>query len=185
MNKLALALLIPFATLALESDLTIVDVADANPALIQDLKNIFMEAFHAVYSTDEKDWDAEFEQKTAHIFKRYMHEYQTQVGSSWFLVTATQDGQIAGWALFKRVDDSSAILEILCIRPSYWRKGIGKKLVFSICDLNPGISHIALMTRRINPISPHFYESLGFKKTNFCLPEYAEFENLQGYEWQK
>lgn len=99
------------------------------------------------------------------------------------LIAAHKDSEIVGWALFKR-ENESALLELLCISPQCWRQGIGRKLVFSICDYFPEVSHISVATRKINAISPHFYEGIGFKKTDFMLPEYSE-ENMQGFEWTK
>ncbi|CAN5202770.1 hypothetical protein BH09DEP1_BH09DEP1_3230 [soil metagenome] len=147
---------------------------------IKMLKDVFMDAFHSVYL---KDWTLEIEEQTHNVFENYISQYQTNCTMN--LVIVLKDNQIAGWALFKKENDADAILEILCISPHYWRQGIGKQLAFSICDLYPTINHISLMTRKINPISPQFYEALGFRKTDFSLPEYANIENLLGYEWHK
>ena len=175
-------ILVIFATSikAHEISIQIMDAEAVTPVQIQELNTVFMDAFHAVYI---KDWDEKIEQQTKHIFESYICQYQSNPAMILFI--AKKDDQLAGWALFKKIDNQNAILEILCISPHFWRQGIGKKLVFAICDAYPSISHISLMTREINPISPQFYEALGFKKTDFSLPEYKEYENLQGFEWQK
>ena len=142
------------------------------------LKNVYFNAFKTVYAND---WDAHLEQKVCKIFEDYIEKFMNS--SDMILVTANQESNIVGWALFLK-DDQKAVLEILCIDPQVWRQGIGKKLVFSICDYFPEISHISLVTRKINVISPHFYEALGFKKTNLELPEYISGE-MQGYEWSR
>jgi ribosomal protein S18 acetylase RimI-like enzyme len=149
---------------------------------IEDLKTIFMDAFYSVYI---KDWTPILEQQTHFVFDNYIKQLQDT--PEMILITALKNDQIVGWALFKKENSKSTILEILCISPSCWRQGIGKKLTFSICDIYPSINHICLMTRKINPISPSFYEALGFKKTNFTLEEYRDFdfESLLGYEWHK
>lgn len=175
-------ILVVFATSikSQETNIQILNAGEALPAQIQELNTVFMDAFSAVYS---KDWDAKIEQQTKHIFESYICQFQTN--PEMILFVAEKDEQIAGWALFKKLDDENVILDILCISPYFWRQGIGKKLAFAICDTHPSINHISLMTRKINPISPQFYEALGFKKTDFYLPEYKEYENLQGFEWQK
>lgn len=163
-----------------ETNIQILNAGETLPAQIQELNTVFMDAFSAVYS---KYWDAKIEQQTKDVFANYISQFHTS--PQMVLFVAKKESQVAGWALFKKLDDENAILEILCISPSFWRQGIGKKLVFSICDFCPTICHIALMTRKINPISPEFYEAMGFKKTDFCLPEYEQYENLLGFEWRK
>lgn len=147
---------------------------------VKNFKTLFMDAFHAVYI---EDWDLEFETRTETIFETYISQYRTN--PAMHLVAAYKEEQLAGWALFKREDTENAILEILCISTQFWRQGIGRKLVFSICDVYPSINHIGLMTRAINPISPQFYEALGFERTNFSLPEYGDLSNLLGFEWYR
>ena len=182
MYKLILLMgLLPFTPLPASTTLRVMSPADATDiGILPILKDIFMDSFHAVYI---KDWTPEIAQQTKNIFESYISQYQ--INSAMILVTVSKDEQMAGWALFKKQTDTDVILEILCISPHFWRQGIGTQLVFSLCDEYPSINHISLMTRKINLISPQFYEALGFKKTDFCLPEYGNFENLQGYEWHK
>lgn len=181
MSKIYIILL----SLALISEAHSIEVAilEANmliPAQIETLKTIFLDAFHTVYI---KDWDAKIEQEQNYVFDNYICQFKTD--PQMILFVAHKDDQLAGWALFKKIDEENAILEIICISPKFWRQGIGKKLVFAICDLYPSICHLSLITRKINPISPQFYETLGFKKTDFSLPEYQGFDSLQGFEWRK
>lgn len=153
--------------------------SNITPALKQELKNIFLDSFHSVYF---KDWQS-IAQEQENVFESYISEYKTN--PTIVLFAAYKDNQLAGWALYKKQDQENAILEILCISPQFWRQGIGKHLVFSICNEYPTINHISLVTRDINPISPQFYEAQGFKKTDFRLPEYAHLENLLGFEWRR
>lgn len=157
----------------IESQTLIQDVT-----LEQNLNRVYLDAFQSVYTTD---WTPELEEKVVSIFKSYIEQFKQH--NTMLLVAAHKDSEIVGWALFNKENDN-AVLEILCISPQSWRQGIGRKLVFSICDYFPEVSHIALLTRKINAISPHFYEGIGFKKTDFMLPEYRN-ENMQGFEWTK
>ena len=57
----------------------------------------------------------------------------------------------------------------------------GKALIFSIKNYASEVKSLAVVTRKINTISPLFYERLGFVKTNFMLAEY-DADETQGYE---
>ena len=93
---------------------------------------------------------------------------------------ATMDDALVGWILFCK-DQQRAIMDIICISPEYQRKGLGKKLIFSFRECWSEVTNLAVLTRKINAFSPLFYESLGFRKTNFMLPEYNPAD-VQGYE---
>jgi ribosomal protein S18 acetylase RimI-like enzyme len=153
-------------------DLSIFDAKTITQKQILDLKSIYLDAFHSVYI---KDWDEKLAQRVHDIFQYYISQYY--IDTELILIVANKDDQLAGWALFRKKDNENAIVEILCVDPQFWRQGIGKKLVFAICELYPTISHISLETRTINPITPQFYEAIGFKKADFNSPEYI------GYEW--
>lgn len=158
--------------------LSVLDAKTVTQEQILDLKNIYLTAFSSVY---KKDWDEKFAKQQCDLLEYYIAQYY--VNNEMILIIAHKNEQLVGWALFTRKDNENAILEILCIVPEFWRQGIGKKLVFVICELYPAISHISVMTRKINPISPQFYEAIGFKKTDLHLPDFIEMEKLQGYEW--
>lgn len=142
-----------------------------DPAFEYALKEIYDDAFNGIYG--KNNWE--------NMFEYYIGQFKES--NDMMLYIALQNDHMAAWALFKH-DNESAILELLCVDPDFWRHGIGKKLVFAIRDYVPTINHIALVTRTVNRISPHFYESLGFKKTAFTLPEYSSMaDQIQGYEW--
>jgi N-acetylglutamate synthase-like GNAT family acetyltransferase len=144
------------------------------PDIEAHLKTIYLNAFSAVY----KDyWSLEFEKKSIKYCNGHLEKFKTS--NDMFLITILDHNALAGWALFQ-TEGLRAILEIICVDPVHWQKGLGKKLVFSIRTFCPKINTIIVFTRTINTISPLFYESLGFKKTDFSLPEYSKD---QGFEW--
>jgi ribosomal protein S18 acetylase RimI-like enzyme len=139
------------------------------------LKNLYSKAFYAVY---EEHWSRELNESILEVFTTYINRFNNS--SDMLLVLAQEDSNIIGWVLFY-IEKQNAIVELICVDPAHWRKGIGKSLLFSIKEYYPTIKSLAVITRKINNITPKFYESLGFKKSNFMLPEYKT-EDMQGYE---
>lgn len=142
------------------------------------LKDTFVSAFKTIY---KNEWDDRFQEYMLQIFSRYLERFKST--DDMVLVVASNESALAGWALFCH-EDHHAIIELICVDPKFWRQGIGRKLVFSIQDYIPAIDHLAVVTRKANAMSPYFYESLGFKRTEFKLAEYHS-EEMQGFEWQQ
>lgn len=144
-------------------------------AIEQELQKVYMASFGKIY----KDyWTSELEQRCIDGFNNYIG--QLKQNDALFLVVAKKDEQVAGWILFL-CKEQSAIIELICVNPEYQRQGIGKALIFSIKDYARHIQSLAVVTRKINAVSPIFYENLGFVRTSFMLPEYSADE-VQGYE---
>jgi ribosomal protein S18 acetylase RimI-like enzyme len=146
-----------------------------NPQLELNLKAVYFKSFSEVYRSH---WSMEFEEVVLEGFTTYIERFKQS--NDMALVVATMDNVLAGWILFYK-EQERAIVELICISPEHQRKGLGKKLIFSIRECWPEVTNLAVVTRRINVISPLFYESLGFRKTNFMLPEYSPAD-VQGYE---
>lgn len=147
-----------------------------DPKIEEIIKGICLSAFESVY---KDEWSADFEHYMLQFFNAHIEKFKTN--NDMVLVVGTIDNKIGGWVLLYK-EDEHAVIELLCIEPGYWRQGLGKKLVFSIRDSFPEITRLAVVTRKQNTISPSFYQSLGFKKTSFSLPEYNRDE-MQGFEW--
>lgn len=130
-----------------------------SPQIEVDLKVLYLRAFKEVYSDH---WSAKLEAMIHEGFDTYITKFKHS--NDMVLVVAMKDGAIMGWALFYK-DQQRTILELISIDPQHWRKGIGKKLVLSIKEFCPEISNISVVTRKINALSPLFYESIGFCKT--------------------
>ena len=146
-----------------------------DPQLELNLKSVYFKSFNEVYRSH---WSMEFEEEVLEGFNTYIERFKQS--NDMMLVVALMDDALAGWILFQK-EQRRVIVEIICISPEYQRKGLGKKLIFSFRECWSEITNLAVLTRKINAFSPLFYESLGFRKTNFMLPEYNPAD-VQGYE---
>lgn|GEM_PF-4705986 len=145
--------------------------------LENELKTVYLQSFNTVY---KEYWTNELESAVLSSFDTYISKFKRS--QDIFLIVTLLDTTVSGWALFYIEHESErAILELICVAPEHWRKGLGKRLIASIKTYYPTIKSIAVVSRKINIITPQFYQSLGFKKTNFMLPEYNT-EDVQGYE---
>lgn len=75
------------------------------------LEAVYLNAFKIVYA---RDLSPNLEDKIAKIFAEYMQKLEKCRDMT--LVTAHQESDIVGWALFLK-DGTSTVLEILCIDP--------------------------------------------------------------------
>lgn len=142
----------------------------------KELKAIYLNAFREVYRSY---WSVDFENDSLEFYSNYTNKFKTTF--SRVLIMASINTVPVGWALFYK-EEQRAIIELICVDSEHWQKGIGKKLIESLRDYYPEIIVISVVTQKINNVSPKFYKSLGFKKTNFSLPEYS-IDRMQGYEW--
>lgn len=177
-RPLSLPILLVTLFLGLHSAVALVSIQDRLDVNVAYLKSVHDKAFKDVY---KNVWSVELEEKVVATFDTYIKEWN--INSNMVLITEKENDMLRGWALFK-INNDQAILELVCVDPEYCRRGIGKRLVFSILEHYPNISRIGVVTRKINTISPEFYPALGFQKTDFLLPEYNADE-IQGYEWIK
>jgi|GEM_PF-3929867 hypothetical protein len=82
-----------------------------NKAMQTALEAVYLNAFKIVYA---RDLSPNLEDKIAKIFAEYMQKLEKCRDMT--LVTAHQESDIVGWALFLK-DGTSTVLEILCIDP--------------------------------------------------------------------
>jgi ribosomal protein S18 acetylase RimI-like enzyme len=139
------------------------------------LKKIYLQSFSHVY----KDyWTESFRQSFIHHFDTYFETLKKN--EHIFLVVAKKNARIAGWMLVL-CHEQLAIIDMICVDPVFQQQGIGTSLVFSIKNYVPHLRSIAVVTKKINAVSPLFYETLGFVKTNFLHADYRADE-VQGYQ---
>jgi N-acetylglutamate synthase-like GNAT family acetyltransferase len=142
------------------------------------LYDLYINSFHNVY---REFWSDEFKDFMQKNFNHYFEKFKST--DSMTLVIAERDRDMCGWMLYDYDQETGqAIVELICVDTNVRRQGIGKRLISAIRGLAPAVKTISVVTKKINSISPHFYESLGFAKTNFMLPEYNA-DLMQGYEW--
>jgi ribosomal protein S18 acetylase RimI-like enzyme len=166
-----------FGTYAAEITLDKYDVRDASTicAIEPTLKAVYLTSFGHVY---KDHWTEPFAQSFIHYFDNYFEKLKQ--GDNMLLVVAKKNDRVAGWILFL-CREQLAIIDIICVDPAFQQQGVGKALVFSIKNYLPEIKSVAVVTMRINTVSPFFYERLGFVKTNFLYEDFKADE-MQGYE---
>lgn len=89
-------------------------------------------------------------------------QQQFQAGQVW--VAVDQDDTVIGYAITREVDDT-LYLQQIDVEPSHGRRGIGSKLIHTICSWakNHGDRVVSLSTFRDIPWNAPFYEKLGFR----------------------
>ncbi len=126
--------------------------------------------------------------------RRFYHDYfdsefaHYQHGSL-IWVQAFLGDTLVGWATFELEDETHAYMNLLAVDPSYQNRGIGKRLVFSICseELFPTIEAINVLIRKVNLSGLQFYERIGFRDA----PDYQAKDNfvdntlLAPIRWEK
>ena len=79
-------------------------------------------------------------------------------------VAATGQAPV-GFAHVKLIEPRSAYLDELDVHPAHGRRGLGRRLVMSVCEwaATAGLASVTLSTFRHLPWNKPFYESLGFE----------------------
>ena len=90
-------------------------------------------------------------------------EFREACEDGQLFVALTTDGEVVGFALV-REREGEAHLEELGVRPDHGRRGIGARLVISVCDFasEKGLPAVTLTTFRDVPWNEPFYRRLGF-----------------------
>jgi len=85
------------------------------------------------------------------------------------LLVAVCGGQVAGFAVARRLVEGESELLNLAVYPAFRRRGIGRRLVTAFTSGYPGI--LWLEVRESNRPARKLYESLGFRDAG-CRPGY-------------
>lgn len=123
-------------------------------------------------------WDGG-EHSVEEYYKNYFRKElaKFEKGDIEFWVEAHLDGELVGWATFKKESSTpnQLYMDLLIVSPAHQRKGIGRALVTSLLDLGqvPNLEAINLLLRSKNKAGRSFYTALGFKKN----PSYQGDEN--------
>jgi GNAT superfamily N-acetyltransferase len=82
------------------------------------------------------------------------------------LWVALADDQPVGFALVDLIEPASAHLEELDVHPDHGRRGLGRRLVATVCDwaVSKGYSSVTLNTSRDVEWNMPFYARLGFEE---------------------
>jgi len=101
------------------------------------------------------------------------------------IICAKHEGRVIGFAGFSRTETPHEIyISQLAVDPHYWRRGIGKHLVFASLTLYEDAKSLVVIPRRINDIAKKFYYRLGFFECPYMHPGY-DAKKYVGYEWKR
>lgn len=172
-------IIILFSNISFGSNIILLS-KDSVPQYKEVIKDIALQAFKVIYSDL---WNDTFEKSGLEKIDKWLDEYQND-SDKMFWVIAFQEYKLIGWALFIKNDQKNncAIVKQISVKPNQWRRGIGRKLVFSIFDYWKECKVIALTTRKSNKISHKFYKNLGFSESYF-MPEQDSTKEMKGYEY--
>jgi N-acetylglutamate synthase-like GNAT family acetyltransferase len=107
------------------------------------------------------------------------HFYQE---SPLFLLGATIENNWIGYALFEKIAEHTMYLAEMAISPDYWNLGLGRKMTFSIFNLQPSIEKLVVLTEWINTRTHLFYEAIGFQPSSYSHPGY-DSKKFRAYEF--
>lgn len=106
-----------------------------------------------------------------------------KLASKPLLRVALDNDTIIGFALFEPWQDKAYYLAEMAVARDYQKKGIGKKLVFSIFEKDLDANKIVLVTAKNNVQAQNFYKAIGFEQSDFTHPSYPE--RFVGYEYAR
>lgn len=94
------------------------------------------------------------------------------------IVTARQDGRLAGLA--RSVSDGASIVYVqdILVSPACQRSGVGRRLISTLLDHYPGVRQRVLLTDA-KPGQRAFYESLGLTEVHDADPPLRAFVDLR------
>ena len=105
------------------------------------------------------------------------------IGDRAIILTAKKNGKVIGFASFNPTDKAHQMyVGQLAVDPDFWRKGIGKELVFGIRRLQPDVQKIVAIGRRLNSIGKNFFLKIGFTECAYMHPDY-DAKKYVGYEF--
>lgn len=103
-----------------------------------------------------------------------------QLSPDHFLI-AERDGQVVGFTLGVFTDVATLRILLLCVTPSMQRRGIGSRLLQSLCT--PDLRQVYLEVREDNEGAIAFYRRHGFAMTE-RLPDYYP-DGTAGYRMER
>lgn len=111
-----------------------------------------------------------FKEEKARFEKAKENNGIVQNKHEYFVQLETEDKKVVGFASFQHNPETHhCYIHQLAIIPEHQGKGMGKKMVFALRELkiDPKLSSVALLTRRINQSAIAFYRHLGFNEVEY------------------
>lgn len=146
-------------------------------------REVFIRSFGTAYSSFNEE-DLGIINKTRFLNEAFESVEKDYAAQSMTLIAAKKNNKIIGIAGFKRAEEpGTAYVAQLAVDPQEWQKGIGRHLIFSILTLEPQITHLVAITRKINCISKNFFNHIGFTPSLYMHAGYDP-NKYTGYEWR-
>ncbi|NGX63237.1 MAG: hypothetical protein KR126chlam6_00645 [Candidatus Anoxychlamydiales bacterium] len=142
-----------------------------SPIQIEQLSDVFFSACLPLGSSEN------------HLTNYFEKKILPRIEKNNLFYVALDDDKIIGFAIFEKWEKDSYYLCEMAINPSYQKRGIGKKLVFSIFDKDLTTQNILLVTKIDNLSAQGFYKAIGFKASSFQHPDYPK--DFIGFEFRK
>lgn len=157
------------------------DWVKPNSSLVEEEK-VFIKSFTEAYKNLSLS-DLGVEDKSLFLKDAFSDVRKDFSEERTLLLTAAKNGKVIGFVSFKPTEKATQMyIGQLAVDPAYWRKGIGKELVFGISHLQPELTKLVAIGRRKNGIGRNFFLKIGFTECAYMHPGYNP-EKYVGYEY--
>jgi GNAT superfamily N-acetyltransferase len=129
---------------------------------------------------ERKPTIAEYESVVASVgFRRHGHAaVEIALANTVFAVCAVEEEEVVGVGRIVGDGAISFLLTNIMVRPSHQRRGIGTRIVQSLCGLMETLSYKNMVLEVVaQPELSHFYERLGFKASRNAPPGMVRWFN--------
>ncbi len=156
------------------------EIASSN---LYEEREVFIRSFGTAYFSFTEN-DLGIANKTLFLNEAFENLEKDYATHSITLIAAKKNNKIIGIAGFKNAEEPGTVyVAQLAVDPHEWQRGIGRHLIFSILDLDPQITHLVAITRKINCISRTFFDRIGFTPSPYMHAGYDPNKYI-GYEWR-
>jgi ribosomal protein S18 acetylase RimI-like enzyme len=151
-----------------------------------EMLEMFIDTFIAQYRESgsfSESSDAELRNILQEYFAKSISLRFANKKDQYFLYAQAND-KVIGFVFWEKLDEQQAYVAELAIAKDYWRQGLGKIFMQSIFAKLPDTKKIVLLTEHENEGAHRFYESLGYKPSNYMHAGYTA-EKFRAYEWEQ
>lgn len=119
----------------------------------RELHTGYMEQVYEIY--EQNEWES---------YLGDMNRLTDAFENSLYILGAFEDGSLAGFV--RCIGDGQYILYVqdLIVRPSHFRKGIGRELMRRVSEKYPDVRQFVLITDEDDEVSNAFYQAIGMVK---------------------
>jgi len=166
-----------------QCDIKFSPLKEANNTIWAKIKSIFTDAFVEAYKhLTTKQLNTTSPTIRDYLLNSFEEKKKLDI-TDYFLISALNNQQsLLGYALITFKNENMIYISLLAVDPKLHKRGIGKKLINFIKNLNPSVKKISLVTRKLNFSARGFYKHLNFKELDNYMPEFlAPFYKKEDY----